>query len=92
MRSMITHLPTRQIDKMAPVHLSKREKEVLGLLAQGFSAREVSEELHRSIRTIQFHAANILIKTETSSVIAAIAIAMHQGHICAPTAVARRRS
>ena len=40
--------------------LTPREHEVLGLLALGFTNREVAEELNISVRTVETHRASIL--------------------------------
>lgn len=39
--------------------LSRREVEILGLLAQGFSATEIAKELYKSANTIRSHVQNI---------------------------------
>jgi DNA-binding CsgD family transcriptional regulator len=39
--------------------LTRREREVLGLLALGHTNREVGELLHISIRTAEFHRASV---------------------------------
>jgi two-component system response regulator NreC len=42
--------------------LTPREHEVLGLLALGYTNREVAEELTISVRTVETHRASILAK------------------------------
>ena len=49
------------------VRLTKREIEVLTLIAQGHSSRETSEALYVSKRTIDFHLANIYDKLQVSN-------------------------
>jgi len=39
--------------------LTRREREVLGLLALGHTNREVADLLHLSVRTVEFHRASI---------------------------------
>lgn len=44
--------------------LTAREKEVLLLIADGKSNKEISEELHISIKTVKTHVSNLLMKCE----------------------------
>lgn len=54
------------------VMLTEREKQVLELSGKGFSIKQIAEELGLSPRTIEKHRANIMEKTDTSSIIEAI--------------------
>ncbi len=47
--------------------LSELETEMLRLIVEGFSNREISEKLHRSANTIKFHVRRILEKTGTAN-------------------------
>jgi DNA-binding CsgD family transcriptional regulator len=47
--------------------LSDREEEVLGLLALGYTNREVAEQLYLSVRTVESHRARIQRKLLVSS-------------------------
>lgn len=44
--------------------LTEREKEVLLLIADGMSNKEIAEELHISIKTVKTHVSNLLMKCE----------------------------
>lgn len=44
--------------------LTSREKEVLLLIADGKSNKEIAEELHISIKTVKTHVSNLLMKCE----------------------------
>lgn len=44
--------------------LTEREKEVLLLIAEGKSNKEIGEELHISIKTVKTHVSNLLMKCE----------------------------
>jgi len=64
----------------APSHsLTTRELQVLRLLTQGLSTREISEALYISPRTATTHINNIFGKLEVSSRAAAVAYAMRSG-------------
>jgi DNA-binding NarL/FixJ family response regulator len=47
--------------------LSKRESEVLRLLAEGRVNRQVAEQLGISVRTVEGHRARIMLKLELAS-------------------------
>jgi non-specific serine/threonine protein kinase len=59
--------------------LTPREIDVLRLLAQGRSNREIGEELFISPRTVNFHVTNLLAKLELDSRSAAAAFAVRHG-------------
>jgi two-component system, NarL family, response regulator LiaR len=44
--------------------LTDREKEVLLLIADGMSNKEIAEELHISVKTVKTHVSNLLMKCE----------------------------
>ncbi|WP_317259128.1 response regulator transcription factor [Paenibacillus sp. J5C2022] len=44
--------------------LTEREKEVLLLIADGLSNKEIAEQLHISIKTVKTHVSNLLMKCE----------------------------
>ncbi|MFF2091910.1 response regulator [Paenibacillus sp. NPDC058174] len=44
--------------------LTEREKEVLLLIAEGRSNKEIGEELHISVKTVKTHVSNLLMKCE----------------------------
>jgi ATP/maltotriose-dependent transcriptional regulator MalT len=61
--------------------LSGREREVLSLVAQGLSEREIAEQLVLSPHTVHRHVANIRHKLGRSSRAAAVAEATRLGLI-----------
>lgn len=54
--------------------LSKREAEVLDLVAQGLSSKEIAARLGRSPRTVDVHRLRLLSKLEASSTVQALTI------------------
>lgn len=62
----------------ASAELSPREREILGLLAQGLTNTEISERLFISVPTVKFHVTNILDKLNASSRTEAVMIAIRR--------------
>jgi len=66
--------------EMLPSHpLSPRERQVLGLAAEGLTNKEIAYRLGLSERTIQFHMNSIFNKTTTQSRTQAVALALRSG-------------
>ncbi len=61
--------------------LSEREFEVLKLLAEGKSTREISEQLFVSVKTVGTHKQNILKKLDLNSTVDIIKYALKKGII-----------
>jgi DNA-binding NarL/FixJ family response regulator len=61
--------------------LSRREHEVLQLIAQGLTTSEMAEKLFTSKRTVETHRQHILEKTQMKNTAALIRFAMQQGLI-----------
>jgi DNA-binding CsgD family transcriptional regulator len=47
--------------------LTAREREVLSMLVEGFSNKEVGERLELSLKTVETHRARIMFKTDATS-------------------------
>ncbi len=62
-----------------PVKLTKREIEVLSLVIEGKSSKEVAELLYVSKRTVDFHLANIYEKLQVSNRVQAFRRAVSLG-------------
>ncbi|MBS1446865.1 MAG: response regulator transcription factor [Odoribacter sp.] len=56
----------------ADQRLTKREKEILLLIRQGFLSKEIAYKLNLSIYTVNNHRKNILVKLNVDNVIEAI--------------------
>ena len=64
----------------APLNrLSQREREILGLLANGWSNRRIAEECFLSLNTVRTHVQNILVKLGVHSKLEAVAFALEHG-------------
>ncbi|MPM22560.1 hypothetical protein SDC9_69017 [bioreactor metagenome] len=56
-----------QPDLELEVGLTKREKELLPLIASSFTAEEIADQTNVSVNTIRFHIKNVLRKAEVSN-------------------------
>lgn len=61
--------------------LTKRERQVLSLVAQGKPNKEIAQELHISIKTVETHMSHILGKLEAVNRTDAVMKAVDQGEI-----------
>jgi DNA-binding CsgD family transcriptional regulator len=61
--------------------LTKREAEILGLIAQGLDSRDISERLFISVNTVNNHRQNILSKTRSENTTQALLYAKRIGII-----------
>jgi DNA-binding NarL/FixJ family response regulator len=64
--------------------LSKREREIIDLLAQGLTGEQVAERLVLSSETVKTHIRNAMTKLEATTRVHAIAIALREGMIQPP--------
>jgi len=59
--------------------LSKREIQIVSLIAREFSTQEIAEKLHISERTVETHRKNILAKTNAKSIVGLVKYAIREG-------------
>ena len=59
--------------------LTEREREILGLIAQGLSNAAIAERLFVSVNTVRNHVANLLAKLGARSKLEALSIAIRDG-------------
>jgi DNA-binding NarL/FixJ family response regulator len=64
--------------------LTTRQREILQLVAEGFSAKEIAEQLKISHRTVEFHKAKIMEQLHLHTTIDLVKYAMAQGLVTAP--------
>jgi len=60
-------------------NLTVREKEILGLMAEGKTNKEIAQVLTISLGTVRFHVSNILSKMEVSNRTEAVSFALKEG-------------
>jgi DNA-binding NarL/FixJ family response regulator len=58
------------------IELTRREKEVLDLICQGFSNQQISDKLYISQRTVERHRSSLLFKTESKNSISLVVYAI----------------
>jgi DNA-binding NarL/FixJ family response regulator len=71
--------------------LSKREREIIELLAQGMTGEQVADHLVLSSETVKTHIRNAMGKLEASTRVHAIAIALREGFISPPAGDGHRQ-
>ena len=59
--------------------LSDRERQILALLARGYSNRRIAEACYLSLNTVRTHVQNVLVKLGVHSKLEAAALAVGQG-------------
>jgi DNA-binding CsgD family transcriptional regulator len=62
-------------------HLTEREREILGLLAQGLRNDDIAARLYISPQTVQTHVRNLLAKLGVHSKLEAVAFAVRHGMV-----------
>ena len=61
--------------------LSQREKEVLELIVQEFTSKEIADKLNISKQTVDTHRINIMQKTDCKSLVGLIKYAIQSGYV-----------
>jgi DNA-binding NarL/FixJ family response regulator len=64
--------------------LTNRQREILQLVAEGLSAKEIADQLKISHRTVEFHKAKIMEQLHLHTTIDLVKYAMAQGLVTAP--------
>ena len=83
--SLVPRLLARITPTAAPAaKLSRREIEVLQLLADGASTAELASRLNLSVNTVRNHVQNILTRLGAHSKLEAVSIALREGVIKPP--------
>lgn len=79
-RKLIGEIVTPEADDEAPADaLTRRENEVLRLLAQGYSNQDIAGQLHVTERTVGKHVSNILDKLHLANRTQAALYALREG-------------
>jgi DNA-binding NarL/FixJ family response regulator len=62
-------------------HLSPREREIMHLMAEGYTGAAIGKRLGVSVETVRTHARNVIRKLQARNRVHAIAIALERGDI-----------
>ncbi|WP_207423181.1 LuxR C-terminal-related transcriptional regulator [Desertivirga brevis] len=76
---LVQHLINAPYSNNLQVELSRRESEVLALIAEGYTNNEIANKLFTSRRTVEGHRQNLLDKTNTRNTAALIRYAVKNG-------------
>jgi DNA-binding NarL/FixJ family response regulator len=71
-------LQTSERTSLAP-HLTAREKEIIALIAQGFTSKEIAAKLGISVVTVETHRTNVMTKIGVRNVAGIVAYAFRKG-------------
>jgi DNA-binding NarL/FixJ family response regulator len=67
------------VEQYVREELGAREREVVQLIAEGYTSKEIGRSLHISVKTVESHRRNIMRKLEMHSVAALTKYAVRQG-------------
>lgn len=71
--------PAKILEPDPELHISEREKEIIRLLAEGLSSKQVADRLFLSAHTVNTHRRNLLIKTNTKNTLELTALCIRKG-------------
>ncbi|MDX5319936.1 MAG: LuxR C-terminal-related transcriptional regulator [Bacteroidota bacterium] len=62
-------------------NLTKREEEIIKLISQEYTSSQIARQLDISVRTVETHRKNLLLKTHSNSVVGLIKFAIRAGWV-----------
>jgi DNA-binding CsgD family transcriptional regulator len=68
MRAAVTHKLPRGLGERSRDHLTPRQREILRLVAQGLTNREIADALKISVRTVEVHRFNLMRRLRVRNV------------------------
>ena len=69
----------RRLEEPSIDLLSDRERQVLGLVARGYSSRQIAEQLYLSVRTIETYRSRLMEKLNLTSRVSLVRYALRNG-------------
>ncbi|MBN2137736.1 MAG: response regulator transcription factor [Sedimentisphaerales bacterium] len=72
----------KEQDNSAYSVLTNREREVLQLIAEGMSTKQIAKELHLSVKTIEWHRSQLMKKVRLTSIADLVKYAITEGLTC----------
>jgi len=76
---ILAHLTQKNNNNKGSTHLTKREKEILKLIAEEYTNPEIAEQLFISIRTVDTHRRNLLEKIGAKNTVGLVKYAIKEG-------------
>jgi two-component system, NarL family, response regulator NreC len=81
----VNHIAPARQDREEPAgRLTSREREILQMIAEGKSHREIGEQLHISVRTVDTHKNNIMQKLDMHDTATLVTYAIKNGILILP--------
>jgi DNA-binding NarL/FixJ family response regulator len=74
--TLVQHALVSRKESMATTILTKREKEILQLIASNLSSQQIADKLFLSLKTIEFHRSNLLLKLKAKNAASLVKKAM----------------
>lgn len=68
-----------RVPRRSPLQLSQRENEILQLISEGHSTREIADKMHISIKTVESHRQHIMQKVGADNIAALTKYAVRVG-------------
>ncbi len=78
-------LQTGDIKKTEVAQLTKKEREVLQLIAEGHTSKEIAQRLNIATKTVETHRLNIMSKTKIHNIAELTKFAIRHGITCVDT-------
>ena len=79
-RTLMTSMMGKKKDSQSYIpELTRREKEILELIAQEYTTQEISDELHISLNTVETHRKNLLSKCGVRNSVGLVKVAYERG-------------
>ncbi len=71
--------PVDEKARMALARLTDREREILAYVVNGLTSKAIAQKLGISVRTVDIHRANMMVKTDTHNVVELVRLALAGG-------------
>lgn len=81
MRGLLKNQPTQYSKMVELPKISRREKEVLELIAQEYTTQEIADKLFINLKTVESHRSSLLAKFNARNAVGLVRIAIEKGVI-----------
>ena len=90
---ILSEIAAQHVDRGPINSLTRREREVLVLIAQGLSTIQIAKEIHRAVKTVEWHRSSLGQKLNVTNRVEPTRLAIQAGLVttgsCGPTTVDR---